>query len=264
MTRTYKPLYGSAMAELTDSWDAWERNFIQQMQRLREAHGMTQTDLARQAKSHGLKFHQQTIQRIESGQRPIRLGEAHVIASIFGVHLEEMTSGERSSEELRLAALRLLNTTSDLSDYIAVVLPGWIEEANLLASILSDRISRNPELLERSTIWGLVCADRVARAFGHITFHLKYGARLGRGNDAIDELAGKVDGAIKKLDELVEPYQDLVRYKARAQTLDELDASYPAENGSDRFDVKQLGFPEPRSAERGFTERVPEPGDGGS
>ena len=48
----------------------WERNFRQQMQRLREAQEMTQTDLARSLKAFGLPFHQQTIQRIESGEVP--------------------------------------------------------------------------------------------------------------------------------------------------------------------------------------------------
>jgi transcriptional regulator with XRE-family HTH domain len=68
------------MAEL-----AWENNFIQQMVRLREVRKMTQTDLARRLnEAYGLPFHQPTVQRIESGERPIRLNEAYAIADILG------------------------------------------------------------------------------------------------------------------------------------------------------------------------------------
>lgn len=68
----------------------WEATFITQLKRRREGLGWTQTDLARKLKVRGLPFHQQTVQRVENGERAIRLDEAHVIAELFSVPLEVM------------------------------------------------------------------------------------------------------------------------------------------------------------------------------
>ena len=70
----------------------WELIFVENMRRLRENSKMTQTDLAKALKSRGLAFHQQTIQRIENGERPVRLNEAYLIASELEIELETMVS----------------------------------------------------------------------------------------------------------------------------------------------------------------------------
>jgi predicted RNase H-like HicB family nuclease len=68
-----------------------ETNFIRNMRRLRELAGLNQTDLANALKDKGITtFWQQTIQRIENGQRPVRLNEAHAIAEVLGKSVEEM------------------------------------------------------------------------------------------------------------------------------------------------------------------------------
>jgi len=76
----------------------WETNFRERMEQLRTAAGMTQTDLARVLREeYGLPFHQATIQRIEAGERPIRLNEAHLIAHAFKTDLETMTAARGTS-----------------------------------------------------------------------------------------------------------------------------------------------------------------------
>jgi transcriptional regulator with XRE-family HTH domain len=81
----------------------WERNFRDRMIRMRKAKGMNQTDLARALRNDfGLPFHQQTIQRIESGERPIRLNEANLIAETLGAGLDVMMSDIGSPESVRL------------------------------------------------------------------------------------------------------------------------------------------------------------------
>lgn len=83
-----------------------QRAFAQRMQQLREADAMTQTDLANAARAQGLPFYQQTIQRIETGQRPVRLDEAYIIAAVFQIDLHDMVNGasvvrsERLNERL--------------------------------------------------------------------------------------------------------------------------------------------------------------------
>ena len=70
----------------------WEHSFAHMLTQLRTEAGMTQTELARRASEAGLSFHQQIIQRIENEVRPVRLNEAHVLARIFGMPLDELDS----------------------------------------------------------------------------------------------------------------------------------------------------------------------------
>ena len=49
----------------------------------RQAKGMSQSALARALAEEGLAFHQPTIQRIESGERPVRINEAVVIVRLL-------------------------------------------------------------------------------------------------------------------------------------------------------------------------------------
>jgi len=119
LASAYKTLYGLRVddeggdgapidAEAKDTAEAivsgvvvWERNFRERMARMREALGMTQTDLARSLKAFGLPFHQQTIQRIESGERPIRLNEANLIAQTLDADLLTMMAGVGKPESVR-------------------------------------------------------------------------------------------------------------------------------------------------------------------
>lgn len=58
----------------------WEASFVENMTRRRKALGMSQSGLAKALAARGLPFHQPTIQRIENGERPIRLNEAvHIV-----------------------------------------------------------------------------------------------------------------------------------------------------------------------------------------
>lgn len=63
----------------------------EQIRRLREAAGMTKTQLATQLSDAGLgQIHPTTVSRIESGERAIRLSEAVTIASVLGTSVEAL------------------------------------------------------------------------------------------------------------------------------------------------------------------------------
>jgi transcriptional regulator with XRE-family HTH domain len=101
----------------------WEHNFRERMARMREAKGMTQTDLARALKKgFGLPFHQQTIQRIESGERPIRLNEANLIAQTLEADLSTMMSDMGTPEAVRLnldlTGQRLAERGAEIAHYL--------------------------------------------------------------------------------------------------------------------------------------------------
>jgi transcriptional regulator with XRE-family HTH domain len=68
-----------------------ELNFRTNMKRARESQDVSQTDLARQMKDRGFGFHQQTVQRVESGDRPVRLNEAYAIAEILDMTVDELS-----------------------------------------------------------------------------------------------------------------------------------------------------------------------------
>lgn len=56
------------------------------VQAMRKARGMSQTDLAEHLlRLTGTNYHQQTILRIEKGERPLKLSEAMAVAKAFGV-----------------------------------------------------------------------------------------------------------------------------------------------------------------------------------
>ena len=101
----------------------WEKNFRDNMVRLRQSADMTQNDLARHLREeHGLPFHQTTIQRIESGQRPIRLNEAHVIGQVLGAGVDLMMADFGTEKVVRLhlqaAANALLMRARQISSFV--------------------------------------------------------------------------------------------------------------------------------------------------
>ena len=59
---------------------------------LRRARGMTQAELAERVTDTGLPFHQQTVVKIEKGQRPVRLREADAIATVLDVELDTLVT----------------------------------------------------------------------------------------------------------------------------------------------------------------------------
>ncbi|MGW4090076.1 helix-turn-helix domain-containing protein [Nocardia sp. NPDC004750] len=68
-----------------------DQRFAENMVRLRERRGLSQADLVRALRQSGwATVHQTTISRIEKGERPVRLGEARMIAEQLGVTTERM------------------------------------------------------------------------------------------------------------------------------------------------------------------------------
>lgn len=52
---------------------------------MREARGWSQTELAENLAKHGFEYHQTTIGKLESGSRPLRIGELFAMAHVFEV-----------------------------------------------------------------------------------------------------------------------------------------------------------------------------------
>lgn len=129
---------------------------------VRKAKGFNQTQLAKRLSSmHDLPFHQQTIQRIETGARPVRLNEAVLIAQELGTSLSTMMASAplgareamRAVDDLREVARNL-----DLEpDFEA------LERANL-PLVLFDLLGEDepPDVLDQTALYALKWAVELA------------------------------------------------------------------------------------------------------
>lgn len=92
------------MKKASQPTTAGERRFGASVREFREAKGLSQTQLAMKMIDAGWSnFHQGTISRTESNERPIRLGEAISLSEILGVSLDVLT-GSSSAEGLHQSA----------------------------------------------------------------------------------------------------------------------------------------------------------------
>lgn len=65
-----------------------EETFIRNLRRRREELGLTQQELGRRTAAFGYEMPKQTVHKIESGTRPVRLGEAVALALALGATVE--------------------------------------------------------------------------------------------------------------------------------------------------------------------------------
>jgi transcriptional regulator with XRE-family HTH domain len=90
-----------------------DREFGERMRRQRERQGAPQQHVALTLEAmYGIRWHQTTVGKVESGERGIRLTEAVAVAQTLGVSLDELVYGdadtERKRERLERAASELL------------------------------------------------------------------------------------------------------------------------------------------------------------
>ncbi|MCM0618741.1 helix-turn-helix domain-containing protein [Nocardioides sp. BSK12Z-4] len=149
---------------------------------------MTQTDLARVLQTrYGLRFHQQTIQRIEAETRPIRLDEAHCVADVFDVSLSSMTSYmEASDQALQLGVDRVRRSCRRLFENLT---EDGLELLEAIDQLTSDVFSRDQGQLEDwaptpMEAWALVWLGSTSDVMGDLL----------SARDEAAELAGVPDG----------------------------------------------------------------------
>jgi transcriptional regulator with XRE-family HTH domain len=81
-----------------------ERRFAENLRQAREDKGMSQVKLAQEMAARGWPWRQQTVTRVESGQRMVRLGEALAVAEILGTSVTMLTASTRETTAVYLLA----------------------------------------------------------------------------------------------------------------------------------------------------------------
>lgn len=178
-------------------WDTlgFEMNFATQMRERRIAKGWSQTELAKRITQQGLKFHQTTVQRIEIGERPLKLTEAMVIAVALGTRFETMIR----SDSVELAY-------NELADYLkAGTFESFVRSADSVHQGIRRNVQNIPQLIQGyedavKTSGGLpleVNLLEVARECVKINQAMEEGART---------LAEQIQAAAHSLDALPRDY----------------------------------------------------------
>jgi FtsZ-interacting cell division protein YlmF/DNA-binding XRE family transcriptional regulator len=100
-----------------------DERFARNLRDARERHGLSQADVASEMTKAGFSFHQQTVAKIESGSRTVRLSEAEKLASVLGTSVGVLTLPPHDVQKVR----RLNKVTFDLRRAISVVVAAYKE-----------------------------------------------------------------------------------------------------------------------------------------
>ena len=151
--------------------DDTEQRFAANLRLLRERQGISQVKIAQEMAVRGWPWRQQTVTRLENGQRMIRFGEATALAEILHTPLERFSrpvSDASEVEKIRVAGARLresceavaaaachlldaqrtaerlqvLNAGVQGDDFVEVALVqlrGWMRECTVDKAILKGR-----------------------------------------------------------------------------------------------------------------------------
>ncbi|MGJ9371808.1 helix-turn-helix transcriptional regulator [Nesterenkonia sp. CF4.4] len=146
----------------------WEHTFRINLIYVRELRGISQTGLAKLLKAEGLPFHQQTVQRIEDGKRPIRLNEAFVMARVLGVDIFQLLSGAGAQGlerdvELNAAdvARGMVKLFSDWDDHLGPIRDNLLDVLIDAREPVTEAIASPDVDMEDRTVWLWAVAIRL-------------------------------------------------------------------------------------------------------
>jgi len=87
-----------------------QKEFVDAARVRREVLGLNQTDVAKRMAAFGWRWHQQTVERFESGERPPRYGEAVDLGRILGLALIDREGLPQHANDAALLALSCAET----------------------------------------------------------------------------------------------------------------------------------------------------------
>ncbi|WP_162460244.1 MULTISPECIES: helix-turn-helix transcriptional regulator [unclassified Mycolicibacterium] len=171
------------------------------VQRYRSALGLSQADLAAALSKGGELIHQQTIQKIEKGSRPLKYSEAIRICDVLGVSPRSLAEGDKETEvaaqfmQLDTALGHMKDQLLELAQRLAPLL---VEQAVLIAEARdqSDQPRYYAFGMDRAFewinyLWEQELADALWREVGQNELTVESGiAAKATYSETLQELAG--------------------------------------------------------------------------
>lgn|GEM_PF-4690858 len=128
----------------------WELRFRSRMRARRDSLKISQTEFARTMKAAGFAWHQQTVQRVEAGERPVRLNEVAEIARLLGTSVSALTEAADGAEQI--AAYVAIREASDRLAQAAFDMTAALQRP-ALAEIEALRERRESDLAEVARVF---------------------------------------------------------------------------------------------------------------
>lgn len=115
---------------------------------------MSQNELSKRLTARGLPFYQATVQRVESGERAVRLDEAFVISEVLDASLDTMIASYTGPMEDAYLAIARARRRSDLvladvSDWFAELM----DEFDQLALAFVEQLAADSHKATPAVVW---------------------------------------------------------------------------------------------------------------
>jgi FtsZ-interacting cell division protein YlmF len=120
-----EPRLGLVSGEESPS-ELTEQRFAANLRALREISGVSQVSLAQEMANRGWPWRQQTVTRVENGQRMVRLGEARAVAEILKTSIDRLTQPTEETREIEL-----------LSEWMRQAKGAWRQIVDATAALLN-------------------------------------------------------------------------------------------------------------------------------
>lgn len=125
------------------NFDKAEAMFGLNFRHARERAGLSQTELAKRMSTLGFRWHQATVYKVESGDRPVKLGEALALENMLQVPLRELTAPPESFQAERWTKDATVLVVGALDDICSAATrySEWSEKLRRLLKENADAIS---------------------------------------------------------------------------------------------------------------------------
>ena len=166
----------------------WEAAFSSSVEQARKAAQLSPEEFARRLREYGLSFNAHTVEKIESGARPIRLNEALVISKVLQVELPQVKRTMRAelinqaySKKLAMTMREWDKVVDHLNAAHHKVVKARQDSINLQSSYIEEMA-----LAEGSPDAELVASMKAIEE------------QISRVKDGLDEIDNELDGALSK------------------------------------------------------------------
>jgi transcriptional regulator with XRE-family HTH domain len=122
---------GGQIAPGDEAPELTEQRFAVNLRAVREERGISQVRLAEEMTARGWPWRQQTVTRLETGHRMVRLGEAQAVAEILETPLDRLTMGTGETSAIEHLA-DLIRKARDSHQLIATATTDFLRARNLL------------------------------------------------------------------------------------------------------------------------------------